>query len=177
MTDIKEYGAALFLLAEEEGVADEVREDLLTLGSVINENPEYLKLINTPAVSKGERLALIDGALGGLNRYAVNTVKLLAERRLSGAIPHVIDEYLARYDAARGIERVEAVSALPLTETQLRALTSKLEGETGKTVIITNTVEPEILGGMKLRYSGLQLDGSLRTRLDELEKNLKNILI
>lgn len=177
MTDMKEYGEALFLLAEEEGVADGVREDLLILDSVIKENPDYLKILDTPALAKEERLALIEEAIGRLNRYAVNLVKLLSERRLAALVPSVIDSYLLRYDAARAIERVEAISAVKMTDAQLLALRERLEAETGKSVIITNTVDPAILGGMKLRYMGIQLDGSLKTRLDSLEKNLRNILI
>ena len=60
---------------------------------------------------------------------------------------------------------------------QLEKMKTKLEKMTGKTIIIKNTVSPEILGGVKLRYSGIQLDGSVRTRLDAFEESLKNIVI
>ena len=85
--------------------------------------------------------------------------------------------YLSEYDKARGIERVEAVTAVAMTEAQLAALRAKLTALTGKTVVIRNTTDPTILGGMKLRYSGLQLDGSVRSRLDAFERSLKEIVI
>ena len=44
-------------------------------------------------------------------------------------------------------------------------------------IIVKNTVSPEILGGVKLRYSGIQLDGSVKTRLDKFEASLKNTVI
>jgi F-type H+-transporting ATPase subunit delta len=53
----------------------------------------------------------------------------------------------------------------------------KLAKMTGKTIIIKNTVDKSILGGVKLRYSGIQLDGSVKTRLDTFEKSLKNTVI
>ena len=46
-----------------------------------------------------------------------------------------------------------------------------------KTIILTNTVDPSILGGVKLRYLGVQLDGSVKTRLDKFEDALKNTVI
>ena len=64
-----------------------------------------------------------------------------------------------------------------MTDSQIEALRTKLAQETGKTIIINNTIEPEILGGIKLRYLGRQLDASLKTRLDNFEKSLKNTVI
>ena len=46
---------------------------------------------------------------------------------------------------------------------------------TGKKIILKNTVKPEILGGVMLRYSGIQLDGSVKARLDGFAKSLKNL--
>jgi F-type H+-transporting ATPase subunit delta len=64
-----------------------------------------------------------------------------------------------------------------MTESQIAALTAKLTALTGKTVIIRNTTDPSILGGVKLRYMGVQLDGSLKTRLTALEKSLRSAIV
>ena len=177
MTDTREYGIALFKLAEECGATEEILGDVLTLRAVIDSEPSYTRLLDTPTLKKAERTALVGEALGSLNLYLVNTVKLLAERRLAYTLPTTLDAFLAEYDASRGIERVEAVSAVALSEEQLARLTERLEKITGKTVKIRNTIDADILGGIKLRYCGIQLDGSVKTRLDSLEKKLKNILI
>jgi F-type H+-transporting ATPase subunit delta len=64
-----------------------------------------------------------------------------------------------------------------MTESQIEALKAKLIAETGKKIIIKNTVDPTILGGVKLRYSGKQIDGSVKTRLDAFSESLKNIIV
>ncbi|MBR2343599.1 MAG: ATP synthase F1 subunit delta [Clostridia bacterium] len=177
MTDTGKYGSALFKLAEECGVTDEVLADIHTLRAVLNSEPSYTRLLDTPTLKKAERTALVGEAIGSLNLYLVNTVKLLAEKRLAYTLPTVLDVFVDEYDASRGIERIEAISAVALSGEQLARLTERLEKITGKTVIIRNTVDADILGGIKLRYCGVQLDGSVKTRLDSLEKKLKNILI
>ena len=58
---IKAYGDALFSLAEEMGQTDAVMQDIEILGRAIEENPEYLGMLDSPALSREERLALIDG--------------------------------------------------------------------------------------------------------------------
>ena len=93
------------------------------------------------------------------------------------ALLKVLEAYLSVYDEARGIERVEAITVLPLSEEQKKKLTLKLEKKTGKTIVITNTVDTSILGGIKLRYMGIQLDASLKTRLDGFEKMLTDTII
>ena len=60
---------------------------------------------------------------------------------------------------------------------QIKAMTAKLISLTGKKIVLKNTVDPGILGGVKLRYSGIQLDGSVKTRLDGFEKSLKSVVL
>lgn len=177
MINAIEYGRALFLLTEEVGSTERVREDVYVLRAAVKENPDVIKLLDTPAVSKEERLAVIDRILSGLDTHLVSLVKMLAEKREAHSLIKVLDAYLAVYDEARGIERVEAVTAKPLTEEQTARLKERLEKKTGKTIIITNTVDESILGGVKLRYMGIQLDGSLKTRLDAFERALTGTVI
>ena len=177
MSDITEYGRALFLLSEEEGNTDEVLSDLQTVRTLFFENPDYAKLIDTPALPKEERIGLIEKSLASVNKNLRNLVMILAERHLAYAFGKISEAYLSLYDESRGIERVTAITARPLNELQSAKLKAKLTRVTGKTVIITNTVDPSILGGMKLRYSGTQLDGSVKTRLDSIEQTLSGVVI
>ncbi len=177
MTDAREYGRALFLLAEESGRTDKILSDLNTALSAFSGNGEYAKLLDTPAISKEERLALIDEAFSCLDEYVKSTLKILCEQRSVHLFIKVADAFKSEYDLSRNIERVEAISAIAMTEGQLDAMKSKLEAMTNKTIIIKNTTDPSILGGVKLRYMGRQLDGSVRSRLDSLGKTISGIVM
>ena len=177
MTDAKEYGLALFALAEESGRVEAILGDLKTICGVFRDTPEYKKLLDTPAIPKNERLALVNEAFTSVDEYALNTLKILCERRSARLFESVAEAFEAEYDRVRGIERVTAVTAVAMSDGQIAALTSKLEKITGKTVIVKNTVDPSILGGVKLRYMGIQLDGSIKTRLDSFSESLSNTVI
>ena len=177
MTGAQEYGKALFLITEEDGKTERVLADIKTAKAVFEKNPEYANLLDTPALPKDERVGLVDKAFSGLDESLVNLIKIVAERRIAHLFGKIADEYLALYDESRGIERVEAVTAVALTDAQKKALTEKLGRLTGKTVIVRNTVDRSILGGVKLRYSGVQLDGSVKTRLDKFEAALRDTVI
>lgn len=172
-----EYAKALFMLAEEENACEAVLLDLRCAVAAVKNNENYLELLDTPALPKEEKLQLVDKAFSSLSEYVINLIKILCEKRMSRELPDILKEYEALYDEKFGILRVEAVSARPMSDMQISALKEKLEKERQKTVIITNTVNPEILGGLKLRFSGIQLDGSLKTRLDKIEASLKNVIV
>lgn len=172
-----EYAKALFMLAKEEDKCEAVFLDLGIACDALIENPAYADLLDTPALRKGEKLDLIDKAFSALDKDVLNFVKILCQNRLTRLMPEIRREFEALYDEERGIERVEAITAIPMTEGQLSSMKARLEATCGKTIVIKNTVAPEILGGVKLRYLGKQLDGSVKTRLDKLEAGLKGVIV
>ena len=177
MTDANEYGKALFLITEEDGVSDKLLSDVKTAERVLVSNPDYVKLLDSPAISKAERVELVDKAFSGLDERLSNLLKILTEQRAMYLFCKAAQAYYTLYDESRGILRVEAITAIPLSEKQANSIKDRLATNLGKTVVLTNTVDPTILGGVKLRYSGVQLDGSVRTRLDKFEDALKNTVI
>ena len=175
MAGKNEYASALFALALEEKMLEEVKSDLEALSDVLKKNPDYIKLLDTPALSKEERLSLIDEAFSSLGESVRNLLKILCEKHLVYTVAELCSSFISLYDEHSGIERVEAVSAVALTPLQSEAIIKKLTGMTQKKIILTNTVKPEILGGIILRYSGIQLDGSVKARLDSFSESLKNL--
>ena len=181
MTDVtsgmKAYGEALFSLTEELRTTEIVLRDVRTLLSVIEASPDYLKLLDSPALAREERIGLIDKSLASLDKSLVNTTKLLAEKRLCHALPKALESYVKAYETSRGIEHVEVISAAQLTDAQKARLKAKLEGMTKKQIIISYTHDPSLLGGMKLRYMGIQLDGTVKAKLDGFAKSLGELVI
>ena len=177
MTVANEYGRALFLLSEEEGNTELVKCDLsVALGAFV-QNPEYAKMLDTPAIAKAEKTELADKAFSSLCESVCNLIKILSEHHCVSALPDVCKTFISLYNEKMGIEEVEAVTAVEMTEKQLSAMKEKLEKQTGKKIIIRNTVDASILGGVKLRYEGKQIDGSVKTRLDGFAQTLRDTVI
>lgn len=172
MTDMKEYASALLELARESGEIKRISEELATLKALLLETPEYVKLLDTPAMKKEERLALASEAFGAFSEYLLNLIMILSERHLSSGLVRLADDFAALYDEERGILRAEAVTAVAMSAEQIRKLEQRLGAITGRVVILGNTVDPSVLGGVKLRYAGTQLDGTVRASLDRFERAL-----
>ena len=161
----KEYGGALYALAAEEHCEDAVLEGLTLAADAFRETPGYLKLVQNPAVPREERLAM-------LHVYVLNFLKILCGKSALGMAAGCLQEYKALLYEARGILPVQAVSAVPLDEAQRRALCDSLAQKTGRTILLETAVDPSVLGGVKLRYEGLELDGPAAGRLAALRRAL-----
>ena len=135
MINANEYGKALFMLAEETGREEIIAKDIETVKTVLKTNEQYVKLIDTPALPKEEKLMLIDKAFKSVDEFLVNFLKILCENHSVYAFERTAESYFAYYDEARGIERAEAITVYPLTESQKKQITLKLEQITGKQII------------------------------------------
>ena len=171
------YAEALFSLSEELGISDNVLSDLSVTVEILRKYPEYVKLMDTPAVSVPEKLSLADAAFSSVEATVSSVVKILAEKHSVYLFPEIVKEYTALYNDSRGICHAEIVSAVELTDAHRQRLKEKLEDMTGKTIVIKNTIDKSVLGGIKLRYLGRELDGTLKARLSSIEKSLKNTII
>ena len=83
MVNASEYGRALFMLTEETARTESAVSDLKAVQKVLSENPEYVKLLDTPALSKEEKLLLIDKAFKQVDTYLLNLIKILCENQNS----------------------------------------------------------------------------------------------
>lgn len=168
----KEYGGALYQLAAEERCEDAVRDGLALAVEQFRQTPEYMRLVQNPAVPLAERLSLLDAAFGSVHVYVLNFLKILCEKSALSAAAGCLQEYTALLNEARGILPVQAVSAVPLDKAQKEALQKRLSEKTGKTVVLENRVDPSVLGGVRLRYEGKELDGTAAGRLAALRRVL-----
>lgn len=177
MLNYEQYGRALFLVAEERAHLERTVDDAETVLSVLHDHPQYVKLMDSPAVATADKLALIDTAFGTLETDLVSFIKILVERRSLYLFPRTISTLRALYDEKLGILNAEAVTAVPLSEGQKNALCQKLMHKTGKRIRLSNTVDSTVLGGILVRIGGLQIDGTLSVRLERLSDTLANLIV
>ena len=172
------YAQALYDLAKDEGLGKTVLEELTVLKAVFSETPQYSKLLSAPDIPKQERCDVLDEAFRGkVHPYVLNFLKILTEKGYIRQFPDCCDTYRSFYNEDNGILVVKAVSAVALSAEQTQKLTAKLETVTGKTVDLHSSVDPAMLGGLRLNYDGKQVDGTVKTKLDAIGKMLKNTVL
>ena len=172
------YAQALYDLAKDEGLGKTILEELAVLKKVFVDTPQYSKLLSTPDIPKQERCGILDEAFRGkVHPYVLNFVKILTEKGYIRSFPDCCEAYRSFYNEDNGILVVKAVSAVPLSDAQVQKLTEKLSATTGKQIDLQCSVDAAQLGGLRLSYSGKQVDGTVKNRMDAIGKLLKNTVL
>lgn len=174
MTEVaKAYGKTLYDLAVECENEKEMLDEITVLRQAFEENPQFLTLMNTPNLTKEERVAVVDETFGGkVHSYLLNFLKIIAENGTAHEFPDAAAQFRKEYNLEHGIETVTVVSAVALGAEQEAELVEKLSQATGKTIHLEKKVDPSVLGGLRLQMEGLQMDGTVKNKLNAIRSRL-----
>ena len=172
------YGEALYELALSENLIEEIRGQMLALDESFHQEPDFLRLLCSPNLSKQERCQILDDSFRGkLHLYLLNFLKILTEKGYIKQFSSCCEMFTQLYNRDHNIVSVTAVTAVALNPKQTEALTQKLTRITGKNILLRNRVTPACLGGVRLDYDGQRLDGTVKNRLDRLRDLLNNTVL
>ena len=169
------YGEALYDLAKSEDLSHRILQELSVLEESFSQSPEFLRLLAAQNITKQERCTILDDSFRDkIHPYVLNFLKILTEKGYPKHFFDCVASYREHYNRDNGILPVTAVTAKALTEDQATRLSEKLAAITGKTIQLTNKLDPEVVGGIRLDYDGKSIDGTIASRLDAVRKTLKN---
>lgn len=135
--------------------------------------------MDTPAVAGPEKHALLLQAFSGASQELRNFLCLLCDRRALWQLPACLTAYEAAYDEAHGILRATAITARSHAAAAARGpCGGRLRvADPARPVSLTCRTDPTLLGGITLRYGGIQLDDSIRSRLERLRRSLSQTVV
>ncbi len=171
------YAAALFELAQEQGMLDAVASDLDRLEAVLAESADLGRMLVSPLASREELVGAV-GALAeraGFTKLVKNFLGVLARQRRMSLLAQVIARFRERLAEARGEATAEIVSAAPLAEAELERLRAAIARFAGKNVRLTTRIDPDLLAGLTVQVGSRMVDASLRRRLQQLETMMKGV--
>ncbi len=168
----RRYSQAVFQIALEKGELDRWQSDLRKIAG-LSEDTTLTMLLEDPRLHFNDKAKLLSERLGDINPLALNLVYLLiAKGRLSMA-GEIADEYQLLLNSHRGIEEAKVVTAVPLEDEDKQKIERHLEAIIGKKVLIKPELDSSLIGGIVARIGGKLIDGSTRSRLEALKKELR----
>ncbi len=172
------YATALFELASEKGVVEEVFEALKGFTRLLDESAEFRTLTSSPVFSAGEQTQALNAALSsaGVSGLAANFLRMVATKRRLSALPAIIASFTRLYDAARGVTRAEATVAGPLSPAEEASLRDALIAASGgKTINLDVKTDASIIGGVIVKLGSRMVDASIRTKLNSIRTRMKEV--
>ena len=172
----KRYAGALFAVANRNGILDAVASDLELIHKRMTDVPYLRAILMEPLVSDTRKNSVADEAFGDrVTAASLNFLKLLIRKRREELFEECAREFRVLLAIHANTADAEVSSAVPLTVDQTDRLTEKLQALTGKTIRLTSSLDPALLGGVVVRIGDTVMDGSVRGKLERLERQLSGV--
>lgn len=167
------YAKALFSLSKEKGVGDRVYENMKTLTESFATEPGLKAALSNPIITVADKVKLLKAA-GGIQvcDLYVRFIDLVLQHKRETLLPLIAYIYIHLYRTEKKITRVQFDTAVPVDEEIKSHLEKKLREETGCTIEFSGRVQPELIGGFRLRIGNYRIDASYATQLRDIHAGL-----
>lgn len=167
------YARALFSLAKEKGQENRVYDDMKMLADSFAMEPGLKVALGNPILSMEEKVKLLTAA-GGVEVCDLYTrfIQLVLSHKRETLLHLIAHIYLDLYREDRKITCVQFDTAAPVDEAIKAHLREKLKEGTGRTIELDGQVQPELIGGFRLRIGNYRIDASYATQLRDIRDRL-----
>ncbi|MFS1510892.1 F0F1 ATP synthase subunit delta [Chengkuizengella sp. SCS-71B] len=170
----KRYAKALFEVAREQNVIVEVERELKSIVQFIEVDKDFNKFISHPNIGVDKKKEVISNAFQGkVSEIVLHTVQLLFERGRGSILAAIYGYYVGVANEFLGQADAVVYTPSKLSDDELKEVEERFGKLTGKQINASNEVDPDLLGGLKVRIGDRLYDGSLVSKLAALEKELK----
>ena len=166
------YARSLFEVAEEHDNLDEVRDQIGQFADALGESRDLQTFFFSPYFSTEEKKKGLASALDGADPVVENFLALLIENHRMPVLFRVRREFDQMWREVNKLLPVQITSAVELDRAVTQQIGDEIGRQTGRTVELTSTVDPDVLGGLIVRVGNSILDASIRTRLERLRKQV-----
>ena len=170
----KRYGAALFGLADERGVLEEIGKDFDVLSALLEDSADFAAFVQNPAIPEDKQADVIGQIAASAHEISRNGLLLLVRKNRLVVLPELCADIAERLNERNNIVDVTITSAVSMSDEQVKALCDKLEQRLGKTIRPRLKQDATLIGGFRLRIGDLIEDYSLQTKLNTFKQNVLN---
>jgi len=167
---IQGYSAAVYSVASAEGKLDSVKSELKDVAEAFRSNEELRSTLSDRLLAPATRNQIVDDLLNGKTSDVTKSlVGMIISAGQGYAFPEIVGSFLDRCSTGKGQQLATVKSAVALSQDQISRLTKALSASVGSEVEINNVVEPDLVGGIVTLIGDKVIDGSLRSKLDNMK--------
>ena len=166
------YGLALYSIAEDRNEISSLQLEVKELRKVLLENPDFIVLLSNSFLTKEEREQIVDKTLSAFDKDIVTLIKVLINNNRMHYVLEVLEAFNSLCNHARGVEEGLIYSVNPLDEQTLKTLEKKISKLENVEVELTNRIDQNLIGGLKVVISGHIYDGSIKYKLEQMRIDL-----
>lgn len=167
------YARALLEVAQAEGVLATVQSELFAVKSNVESNEQLRNTLTDTSIPADRRQAVVENLLGA-KAHAVTTqlVSFIVGSGRGRDLPAIVERLVSASSSSGSRDVAVVKSAVPLTDDQKKRLADALGKRANKTVDVLVEVDPNVMGGLVATIGDTVIDGTVRSRLDQLKSRL-----
>lgn len=173
----KTYGEALFEIAVEQNRTREFMEEIQELRKVIAQNPDLDKLLKHPGIPKQEKVEVVENIFKGqMSDELTGFLEIVISKERYGELQGILDYFIDKVKEVMRIGVAHVTTAVELNKAQKDAVQDRLLQTTSyESMEMHYDVDSSLIAGMVIRIGDRVVDSSVRTKLDELTKQLLQV--
>lgn len=177
-TSAVRYARALLDVALKESDPQKIERDLASFANAMHSSADLTRALTSPRIPPATKRNVVEGVTKsiGMEPPAAKLLALLADRGRLEIFNELLAVYRERLLAHQGIVKGSVISAAPLAPEKMTSLERSLASATGKQVQLDASVDPSLIGGVVARIGSTVYDGSIRTQLQRMKKQLAESL-
>ena len=175
----KTYGDALFAVALEENRMDEFFEAVKVVADILRTNEDFGKLMNHPKIMKEDKVKIVEDTFSGrIPKEIVGVMTILVTKGRAEEMLSVFDYFIDLVKEEKKIGIASVTTAVRLSDKQKAKVEQKLLDTTkNETFEMNYSVDASLIGGMVIRIGDRVVDSSIKTKLYELSRELRNVQV
>lgn len=167
------YAESLFDLAKEENKVTQYLDDIKLVGEVLDSDPQIVQFFNHVLIEKDKKIQLLDQSFkGNVDQYVLNFLKLLVQSRRIRYIDDIVKSYINLSNQYLGIEEGMIYTPYELTDQQIQDIEKAISQKENKKVTLKVSIDPSLLGGIKVQIANRIYDGTIKNKVEMLKKEL-----
>ena len=171
------YAQALFEVGEETQTTSELYQELKQLVDILNENKDLYNFLKSPLIGRYDKKNVMKNIFENqLSKNMNNFLKIVIDKDRMSAIRNIQETYKNLLNDKNNILEGTVITAVALNEKEIKDLEKNLSTKYNKNVTLTNVVDETILGGVLVKLGNEEIDGTVRTRLSKMKKQLSQVI-
>ncbi len=171
------YAQALFEVGEETQTTSELYQELKQLVDILNENKDLYNFLKSPLIGREDKKNVMKNIFENqLSKNMNNFLKIVIDKDRMSAIENIQESYKNLLNDKNNILEGTVITAVALNEKEIKDLEKNLSTKYNKNVTLTNVVDETILGGVLVKLGNEEIDGTVKTRLSKMKKQLSQVI-
>lgn len=172
------YAEALFAVGQESSSLDQLSSQLQDVCQLFVEYPEFFELYKAPNIALADRKKIVDETFQGrISPELLNFLKLLLDKNRGFFVLEIGRDFQKMVEEHQGVIRGTVLVTATLSVDQIQKLEDKLSKSTGKRIVLSQKIDPEIIGGLVVHLGDKVLDNSFKRKLDGMKDELMQLIV